>query len=115
MAKIEVLDVIEIDGEMFTVDKATKKRFEHLYPAMVGMMTLTTPSMVFASGDDTFRRIWDSAMIGLEYGAAMIIVFAGVAWMLGHRSKGIELLISVACGFIVARHALDIVAFLKTI
>lgn len=116
MAKIEVLDVIEIDGVMYTVDKPTSKRIKNLYPAMVGTVAATFPTIALANdGADTFNRIWTSLMTGLDYAAACIIVFTGVAWMLGHRTKAIELLISVACGFVLARHALDIRDFLKTI
>jgi len=117
LAKIEVLDVIEIDGKMYTVDKPDSKRFKKLYPAMVGTFAATFPTIAFANDGaaDTFNRIWQSLMTGLDYAAACIIVFTGVAWMLGHRTKAIELLISVACGFVLARHALDIRDFLKTI
>lgn len=116
MAKIEVLDVVEIDGVMYTVEKPTSKRYKNVYPAMVGTFTATLPGIALAAdGGDTFNRIWSSMMTGLDYAAACIIVFTGVSWMLGHRTKAIELLISVACGFILARHALDIRDFLKTI
>lgn len=115
MAKIEVLDVIEIDGVMHTIKKVDSRRFKNLYPSMVGLTTLTIPSIAFANSDDTFNRIWSSLMVGLDYMATLTIIFAAVSWMLGHRTKAIELLISIACGFVLARHAIDIVDFLKTI
>lgn len=115
MSKIEVLEVIEVDGKMVTLDKTKKKKFSKLYPSLAGTLTLTTPGVALAAGDDTFNRIWGSLMTGLDYAAAMVIVFVGVSWMLGHRSKAIELLIGVACGFVLARHAVDIRDFLKSI
>lgn len=115
MSKIEVLDVIEVDGTMYTIDKEKKKRIKNLYSAMAGTLAVTLPSTAFAASDDTFNRIWGSLMTGLDYAAAIIIVFTGISWMLGHRTKAIELLIAVACGFVLARHAIDIRDFLKTI
>lgn len=115
MAKLKVLDVIEIDGVMYTVDPSDKKSLKNVYSAMVGALTVSLPGAVFAADPDSFNRIWDSLMIGLDWGAALVIVFAGVAWMLGHRTKAIELLIGVSIGFVVARHAIDIRDFLKTI
>lgn len=113
--KIEVLDVVEIDGVMYTVDPSDKKSLKNVYSAMVGALTVSLPSAVFAAEPETFHRVWESLMTGLDWAAALVIVFAGVAWMLGHRSKSIELLIGVSCGFIIARHAIDIRDFLKTI
>jgi hypothetical protein len=48
-------------------------------------------------------------------GVVLVIIFAGAAWSLGHRSKAIEILIGVCCGLILAQHAVDIRNFLKTI
>lgn len=115
MAKLKVLDVVEIDGVMYSIDPSDKKSLKNVYSAMVGALTVSLPSAVFAAEPEAFHRIWSSLMIGLDWAAALIIVFAGVAWMLGHRPKSIELLIGVACGFVLARHAIDIRDFLKTI
>jgi len=114
LSKIEVLDVIEVDGVMYTVDKRIEKRFKSVYALLGGLLAMT-PTLAFAESTDTFNRIWGSLMTGLDYAAALIIVFVGISWMLGHRSKAIELLIAVACGFVLARHAIDIRDFLKTI
>lgn len=118
MSKIEVLDVIEIEGKMYTVPKrkeSPSNRVRKIYASALGVFTLTVPTLAFASNDDTFQRIWKSLMTGLDYAATLIIVFVGVSWMLGHRGKAIELLIAVCCGFVLARHAVDIRDFLKTI
>jgi len=112
--KVQVLDVVEIDGKMYTVDKNDKKSMKSVYATLVGSLALT-PTTVFAAGDDTFHRIWETIMNGLDWMAAFVIVFSGVAWMLGHRTKAIELIIGVCLGFVLARHALDIVDLLKTI
>lgn len=115
MSKIQVLDVVEINGVMYTVDEKDKKNMRNLYSTMIGSLALTVPGVAFAAGDDTFLRIWTSILNGLDWLAAFVIVFSGVSWMLGHRTKAIELIIGVCCGYVLARHALDIVEFLKTI
>lgn len=115
MSKIKAMDVIEIDGVMYSVEKPDSKRFKNFYPAMIGSLAVTFPSVALAADEDTFHRIWDTLMTGLDWAAALVIVFSGVSWMLGHRTKAIELLIGVCCGFILARHAIDIRDMLKTI
>lgn len=115
MGKIEVLDVIEIDGKMYTIEKPKGKSFKHFYPILAGTVAATFPTMVLAADDDTFHRIWGTLMSGLDWAAALVIFFSGISWMLGHRTKAIELLIGVCCGFILARHAIDIRDMLKTI
>lgn len=37
-----------------------------------------------------------------------VIVFAGLSWMFGHRTKAIELLISSGIGYVIVRHHEDI-------
>ncbi|WP_158310131.1 hypothetical protein [Solibacillus silvestris] len=49
----------------------------------------------------------------VDHGVVLIIIFTGVNWMLDHRSKGIELLMSGAIGYIIVMHAIDIRNFLK--
>lgn len=115
LSKIIAMDVIEIDGVTYSVEKPNSKRFKSLYPTMAGSLAVTFPSVAFASDQDTFHRIWNTLMTGLDWAAALVIVFSGVSWMLGHRTKAIELLIGVCCGFILARHAIDIRDMLKTI
>lgn len=116
MGKIEVLDVLEVDGIYYTIEKPKGKRFKSIYPTLTGSLAVSLPTYVYAAdGEDTFHRIWDAVMTGLDFGVVLVIVFAGVSWMLGHRSKSIEILIGCCCGYILARHAVDIRDMLKTI
>jgi hypothetical protein len=79
-----------------------------------GTLALVLPQVAFAS-TDTFNNVFDAVMGAFDAGVVLVIVFAGASWALGHRSKAIEILIGVCCGYILARHAIDIRDFLKGI
>ncbi|MGP4080967.1 glycosyltransferase [Pseudalkalibacillus sp. R45] len=115
---IEVLDFrtfVKGDNGNTNVSHQTQTKLAALSG---GISSLTIPAITFAQGtltDDTFNRIWIMLLNVGDWMCGGVIFFAGTSWMLGHRSKAIELLISGACGYIVLRHALDIRDFLKTI
>lgn len=77
----------------------------------------TLPKIVFANDgmDGAFGNVHKAIMRGFDAGVVLVIIFAGAAWGLGHRSKAIEILIGVSCGYILARHAIDIRDFLRGI
>lgn len=102
-----------------SVQSAEYKRNETVVwtiPRLIAVATptllMTMPNVAFAAGFDgiypTLMRVFDSAVV-------LVIVFAGASWALGHRSKAIELLIGVCCGYLLARNAVNIRDFLKTI
>lgn len=68
-----------------------------------------------ATADATFGRIWPTVLNIVDWICVGVFVFAGVAWMFGHRSKALELIIGGAAGYILARHAVDIKDWLKTL
>jgi xanthine/uracil permease len=68
-----------------------------------------------ATADATFGNVHEALMKAFDAGVVLIIIFAGASWSLGHRTKAIEILIGVCCGYILARHAIDIRNFLKGI
>jgi hypothetical protein len=77
---------------------------------------MTMPKMVMAaSADATFGNVHGAIMNVFDAGVVLVIIFAGASWGLGHRTKAIEILIGVCCGYILARHAVDIRDFLKGI
>lgn len=85
---------------------------------IVGFMSTfiaTVPLPAYASSESTFKNIYNTVMNIFDWGVVLVIGFAGATWMLGHRSKAIELLICAAIGYLIARHAIDIRDFLKTI
>ena len=64
---------------------------------------------------DLFTDVHSKAMTLFDGAVVLLIIFAGASWALGHRSKAIEMLIGVCCGYLVARNAIDIRDYLKTI
>ncbi len=68
-----------------------------------------------ATADATFGRIWPTVLNIVDWICVGVFVFAGVSWMFGHRSKALELIIGGAAGYILARHAVDIKDWLKTL
>lgn len=79
--------------------------------AMLAPM-LVIPTIASA---DLFTDVHSKAMSLFDGAVVLLIIFAGASWALGHRSKAIEMLIGVCCGYLVARNAIDIRDYLKTI
>ena len=93
-----------------------KSGLKTIIGATTPAVVLTTPNYAFASGlDNTFGNIHGAIMNAFDAGVVMVIIFAGAAWALGHRGKAIEIIIGVCCGYLLARHAIDIRDFLKGI
>ena len=57
---------------------------------------------------DTLLRLFDSAVV-------IALIICGATWAAGYRAQSIERLIYIGAGYILARHAVDIRDFLKTI
>lgn len=66
-----------------------------------------------ATADQTFNHLWKAVMNIVDWLVVGVIVFAGIAWMFGHRSRSLELIIGASAGYILCRHAIDIRDFLK--
>lgn len=80
------------------------------------VLLVSLSSTAFAADvDGTFGNVHEAIMRAFDAGVVMIIIFAGAAWGLGHRGKAMEILIGVCCGYILARHAIDVRDFLKGI
>jgi hypothetical protein len=82
-----------------------------------GLMLVLIPKSTLAAttvtADQTFSGIWQAVLNCVDWLVVGVLVFAGVAWMFGHRAKALELLIGACAGYILARHAIDIRDFLK--
>ena len=77
---------------------------------------MTMPKIALAAGADaTFGNVHGAIMNIFDAGVVLVIIFAGASWGLGHRTKAIEILIGICCGYTLARHAVDIRDFLKGI
>ncbi|MGY3188729.1 glycosyltransferase [Lysinibacillus sp. TE18511] len=99
------------DPKDYAVNKTKYTSMLAKTTALVVPFTLT-PILVSA---DTFGDIHNTVMSIFDGGVVLVIIFAGASWALGHRSKAIELLIGVCCGYLLARHAIDIRDYLKSI
>lgn len=99
------------------IDENVPKRGRSLlryFPYILPAATLLTPVTAFAA-TDTFVRITSIFLTGADYLFVFVVIFAGASWMLGNRSKAIELILGAASGYLVIRHANDLLAILKTI
>ena len=98
--------------------KSNDSRKVDLKPFILLPSFLLTPTLALAaetSAETTFSNIYSAVMRMFDGATVLVIIFAGASWMLGHRSRAIELLIGASCGYLLARHAIDIRDFLKTI
>lgn len=107
---------VKLDDSKIPPKTSLKPSTKYL-AALLSVSCLVVPNVAFAAETttSTFDNVFSAVMKVFDYGVVLVIVFAGAAWALGHRSKAIELLIGVACGYLLARKAVDIRDFLKSI
>lgn len=119
MARMETIKFNDFMTGEWKRSKGIKKDVEvigKVLAASGGALIVVLPKSVLAAGvDGAFGNIHRAIMAGFDAGVVLVIIFAGAAWALGHRGKAIEILIGVCCGYILARHAVDIRDFLKGI
>jgi hypothetical protein len=114
MAKIKRVGTV---GEFMSGSVKDDKKIIRQIIATSGSIALVTiPRFALAAtADSTFGNVHGAIMRAFDSGVVLVIIFAAATWGLGHRSKAIELLISICCAYILARHAIDIRNFLKGI
>lgn len=101
--------IIKINGSVVTAGAAvqTADRFTVKYPNLkyhMNELVLKSAGLVPLI----------AAYMGLsKYLTVGVIMFAGTAWMFGHRTKAIELMIGAAAGFLLILNAWDLVNFLE--
>jgi hypothetical protein len=119
MAKVQTMSIKEfMSGDYKRIKKgdssitAVTKTVAAITPAL----TLIGPKIVLgATMDGTFGNVYEAIMRAFDAGVVLVLIFAGASWGLNHRTKAIEIIIGVSCGYILARHAIDIRDFLKGI
>lgn len=111
MAKVQT---INFNDFMRGANKPIKNNTKVAFIGSTIATSTLIPNIVLAAGD-TYGNVHQAIMNGFDSGVVLIIIFAGASWCFGHRSKAIEILIGVACGYLLARHSIDIRDFLKTI
>lgn len=113
----------EINGE-FIPKTDTKRLFEAKSDQFVlsfagfsSVLSTATPVLANAGStvDAATGGIYSTLMDIFDAAVVFIIMFAGGAWALGHRSKAIHLLICVSCGYFLARNAVNIRDFMRDI
>jgi hypothetical protein len=113
--KLEVINFREfMAGNVSTVER--KPSYIKPLVLTVAVNVILVPTIGYAaSSEDAFVRIYDVMLNLADWMCAGTLSFAGGLWILGHRSKAIEYVISASAGYILIRHSLDIRDFLKTI
>ncbi len=111
MAKMESIKFDDFMGGSWKDPSTTKQYFTQC--AIVASMVM--PQTVSAEDGGAFDNLHDTIMSGFDKGVVLVIIFAGASWGLGHRSKAIEILLGICCGYILARKAVDIRDMLKAI
>jgi type IV secretory pathway VirB2 component (pilin) len=110
-----------IDFKSFVKNEWTKERFENmgikLIPYGAGSLLFVPKSafaqMQSASAENTFIELLKTAFEILDWGMVVVVIVSGLMWMFGHRTKGIELLLGGSIGYVIARHAVPIMEFLR--
>lgn len=95
-------------------EKKKEITMKSVITAAAPIVILSVPELAFAA-DSSFDNIYPSLMRMFDSAVVLVIVFAGASWALGHRSKAIELLIGVCCGYLLARNAVNIRDYLKSL
>ena len=115
MAKIEAINFKDFMGGKHE-EKKDVKVIGSILAASGAIAVVTLPKIAMAAGlEGSFGNIHKAIMNAFDAGVVLVIIFAGAAWGFGHRTKAIEILIGVSCGYILARHSIDIRDFLKGI
>jgi hypothetical protein len=118
MAKIEAIKFNDFMDGSFKKEalKTDLKTVGKIVTTSGAIVLATMPKIAMAAAmDSTFGNVHRAIMRAFDAGVVLVIIFAGAAWGLGHRTKGIEILIGVCCGYVLARHAVDIQQFLSHI
>lgn len=86
-----------------------------LLPIAGGYAVMVPKTVLAATSDTTFNDVL-AALFGItDWLCVGVFLFAGVSWMFGNRTKGMELLIGGSIGYIIARKAVAIQQFLEAI
>jgi len=105
---------VEMKKEPLIIE-SKKKLYQSTLLSKAFPITISAIVLPVVAYADTFANVFAQFLIITDWLAAGIIGAAGISWMFGHRSKGIELMICVAVGYTISRNALNIRDWLKSI
>jgi hypothetical protein len=103
-------------GHIVPLDRHRKLNIARKTAATVHLILF--PKEVFAAvpaSESSWLEIFNTVLEISDWLCAGIIVYAGVTWMFGNRTKALEFLMGGASGYLIIRHALDIRNWLKTL
>lgn len=117
MAKTEVIPFRSfMDGSYKNKEKSDITALKRVITATTGTLIMILPKAALAATvNSTFGNVHGAIMNAFDSGVVLVIIFSGASWALGHRTKALEILIGVSCGYVLARHAVDIRDFLTGI
>ncbi|WP_212934966.1 glycosyltransferase [Bacillus hominis] len=117
MAKTEVIPFRSfMDGSYKNKKKSDVTVLKRVITGTTGSLIMILPKAALAAGvNSTFGNVHGAIMNAFDAGVVLVIIFAGASWGLGHRTKALEILIGASCGYVLARHSVDIRDFLKGI
>ncbi|PEK70428.1 glycosyltransferase [Bacillus pseudomycoides] len=117
MVKTQVIPFREFMDESYkNKGKNDITALKKVITATTGSLIMILPKVALAAGvNSTFGNVHGAIMNAFDAGVVLVIIFSGASWALGHRTKALEILIGVSCGYILARHAIDIRDFLRGI
>lgn len=115
MRKQKIETAQYIDGNYVFEER---RKGKYLFGSFGAALTTLMPSLVYADSGDvgkTFGNVHTAVLNAVDSGVVLVIIFAGASWMLGQRSRAIEILIGVACGYLIISHSINLRDFLKSI
>ncbi|PFX35285.1 glycosyltransferase [Bacillus pseudomycoides] len=117
MVKAQVISFRDfMDGSYKEKRKSNITTLKKVITATTGSLIMILPKVALAATvNNTFGNVHGAIMNAFDAGVVLVIIFSGASWALGHRTKSLEILIGVCCGYVLARHAVDIRDFLKGI
>lgn len=75
--------------------------------------TTTFAAVTGSAGEQTWMEIFETVLNISDWLCVGIIVYSGITWMFANRTKAIEYLMGGSIGYIIIRHSLDIMRWLK--
>ncbi|PEZ01827.1 glycosyltransferase [Bacillus sp. AFS018417] len=117
MVKTQTIPFRSFMDQSYKMEPVNKKKpLKKIITLSGGSWIIIVPKIAFAATvNTTFGNVHGAIMNAFDSGVVLVIIFSGASWALGHRTKALEILIGVCCGYILARHAIDIRDFLKNI
>jgi hypothetical protein len=104
-------ELVEKEKKSSVIPKAISGSYLLTFP----VKALAATAVPAVTGSSTWVQVFTTALGIADWLCVGVIMFAGVTWMFGNRTKAIELLMGVCSGYLVVRHSMDIMVWLRGI